>query len=287
MVELRARVVLAHASLAHTLAAAGIRALHVKGYAALEGTYASGRTSTDVDLLVHPEDAERSIQVLAAAGWPMVTDFHEGSIFMHAATLRHVQLGYVDVHRHFPGIGLDPAEAFERLWGARTQRIRAGHRLPVVDRDHQRLLVILHAARDVSRRRSDVAHVRRSADTAGWERLRALARQFHAQAAWEAATDEALQGADPRQTALFRAVNSNKTGLELFGPRWAAADGITAKARLVKDTLGVNRAHLAMGLQREATTGDVLKWQWGRVRQIAGWGAAKVRGIIPARKERP
>lgn len=287
MVPLRARVLLAHAALSHALADAGIRALHIKGYAALDGAYVPERSSTDVDLLVHPDDAPETLRVLAKQGWPLVTDFSEGSIFMHAATLRHVQLGYVDVHRLFPGIGIDPAEAFERLWAARVERIRAGHPLPVVDLQHQRLLIILHAARDVSRRRLDVSHIRGTVSEDAWQSLRRLAVAFQAQAAWEAATDEALAGAAPRQTALFRAMNSNKTGLELFGPRWAAADGPGAKARLVRDTLRVNRAHLAMGLQREVTSRDVLQWQWGRLRQIATWGTAKVHSIIPARKDRP
>ncbi|WP_227718743.1 nucleotidyltransferase family protein [Micrococcus sp. FDAARGOS_333] len=287
MVPLRARLLLAHATLTHALADAGIRALHIKGYAALDGAYVPERSSTDVDLLVHPDDAPQTLRVLAQQGWPLVTDFSEGSIFMHAATLRHVQLGYVDVHRLFPGIGIDPAEAFERLWAARVERMRAGRPLPVVDLQHQRLLIILHAARDVSRRRLDVSHIRRTVSEDAWESLRRLAVAFRAQAAWEAATDETLAGAAPRQTALFRAMNSNKTGLELFGHRWAAADGLGARARLVRDTLGVNRAHLAMDLRREVTAGDVLRWQWRRLRQVATWGAAKVRSTVATRKDRP
>lgn len=281
MIPLRARVLLAHAALAHILAEADIRALHIKGYAALDGSYVADRPSTDVDLLVHPDDASRAIRVLEAAGWPLIADFSEGSIFMHAATLRHVQLGYVDVHRLFPGIGIDPAEAFERLWAARVERIRAGHPLPVVDREHQRLLIILHAARDVSRRRLDVSHIRTTATKEEWEVLRRLAVEFRAQAAWEAATDETLPGADPRQTELFRAMNSNKTGLALFGPRWRATDGFLGKARLVRDTLTVNRAHLAMDLGRDVTHRDALAWQIGRLRQITEWVLDRFRGRSP------
>lgn len=286
MVPLRARVLLAHAALARTLADAGIRALHIKGYAALDGSYVQQRSSTDVDLLVHPEDAPRTLEVLTAAGWPMVADFSEGSIFMHAATLRHVQLGYVDVHRLFPGIGLDPAEAFERLWSARVERVRAGHPLPVVHRGHQRLLIILHAARDVSRRRLDVTHIRTTSSEEEWRGLQALAVEFGSQAAWQAATDEPLPGADPRQTALFRALNSNKTGLALFGPRWRASEGASAKARLIRDTLTVNRAHLAMDLGRKATHRDALAWQVGRIRQVAAWVRDRFRARGPRRGAR-
>lgn len=145
-----------------------------------------------------------------------------------------------------------------------------------MDADHQRLLIILHAARDAARRRLDVSHVRTESTDAEWDRLRHLAGEFDAAAAWEAATDEPLPGTDPRATALFRAMNSNKSGLELFGARWRAADGALAKARLVRDTLGVNRAHLAMDLGREVTHGDALAWQLGRVRQITAWAAGRL-----------
>lgn len=276
MVPLRARVLLAHAALSHALADAGIRALHIKGYAALDGAYVPERSSTDVDLLVHPDDAPETLRVLAKQGWPLVTDFSEGSIFMHAATLRHVQLGYVDVHRLFPGIGIDPAEAFERLWAARVERIRAGHPLPVVDLQHQRLLIILHAARDVSRRRLDVSHIRTTATADEWAGLRETARAFEASAAWVAATDEDLPEADPDEVRLYRAINTGREGAELFAVRWRHAGSLTARKRLVCDTVRVNRAHLAMDLGRDVTHRDALRWQLRRLRQIGRWVLIRV-----------
>ena len=149
------RVRLAHACIARHLEDAGLRGLHVKGYAAAPGTYAPHRTSSDVDLLVHPQDAGRVCAVLEVHGWSLVTDFHEGSIFEHAATLWHDHLGYVDVHRLFPGLGSDPAAVFEHLWRERTARVVSGRPVPVPGLDGQRLVVIVHASRDGGRGRPD------------------------------------------------------------------------------------------------------------------------------------
>lgn len=276
MVPLRARVLLAHATLASLMDRHGIRALHIKGYAALPGAYAEGRTSTDVDLLVAPGDVPAAATALAAEGWDLVTDFSEGSIFTHAATFRHVQLGYVDLHRRFPGIGLPAAEAFERLWNSHVSRIRAGRALPVLRLQEQRLLIILHAARDVGRRRSDVSHIRTTATADEWAGLREAARSFEASAAWVAATDEDLPEADPDEVRLYRAMNTGREGAELFAVRWRHAGSLSARRRLVCDTVRVNRAHLAMDLGRDVTHRDALRWQLRRLRQIGRWVLIRV-----------
>ena len=55
--DLEVRVRLAHARITHLLDRAGIRGLHVKGYATEPGVYPEHRRSSDVDLLVHLADA--------------------------------------------------------------------------------------------------------------------------------------------------------------------------------------------------------------------------------------
>lgn len=270
MVPLRARVLLAHARIAALAADIGLQALHVKGYAALPGAYDSHRTSTDVDVLTQPAEARRLLDALQSEGWELVTDFAHGSIFEHAATLRHVQLGYVDVHRHFPGIGLPAQEAFDLLWRDHGVRVRAGHPLPVPCLVHQRLLVLIHASRDPSRRRSDMDALLRLTDHDGWEAMRRAAREFHAEAAWEAATDEPL-GDDPDRVALYRAMSGGARDADLFALRWKTTKNVRDKAALVLKTLPVNRAHLSMGMDREATHWDALKWQAKRVGQASSW----------------
>ena len=94
--DLEVRVRLAHARITHLLDRAGIRGLHLKGYATEPGVYPDHRRSSDVDLLVPPADADAVIALLGSHGWEPVATFSQGSIFQHAATLWHDQLGYVD-----------------------------------------------------------------------------------------------------------------------------------------------------------------------------------------------
>lgn len=282
MLPLQARVLLAHARIASLAETHGLHVLHVKGYAAVHGVYAPGRTSTDVDVLTTEAEAPRLIRVLQEQGWEVITDFSHGSIFGHAATLRHRQLGYADVHRFFPGLGLDPAQTFETLWRQRTRRIRAGHSLPVPSLDHQRLLVLVHASRDPVRRMSDVTALRQLCTDEEWARLRETARQFHAEAAWQAATGENI-GGDPAQVALYLGMGAGVSELELFLLQWRATPRLAARFALLGRTLPVNRAHLSMSLGRAATTADALRWQWRRLCQIGRWGYRRVRSSCFAR----
>lgn len=265
------RVRLAHACIAHHLEGAGLRGLHVKGYAAAPGIYMPGRSSSDVDLLVHPEDAARACAVLEARGWRRVTDFHEGSIFEHAATLWHDHLGYVDVHRLFPGLGSDPAAAFEHLWRERTTHVISGRPVPVPGLDGQRLAVIVHAARDGGRGRPDVRHLQETLSPTEWERLRSLAADLDSQAAWDVATGEDLAPAGTAESELFTALRSHASGADLLAARWRAAGTARERVELVLHVLPVNRAHLAMRLGRPVTWRDVAREQTSRVGAGLTW----------------
>lgn len=274
------RVRLAHACTARHLEDAGLRGLHVKGYAAAPGTYAPHRTSSDVDLLVHPQDAGRVCSVLEAHGWSLVTDFHEGSIFEHAATLWHDHLGYVDVHRLFPGLGSDPAAVFEHLWRERTARVVSGRPVPVPGLDGQRLVVIVHAARDGGRGRPDVRHLQDTLSPEEWERLRSLAATLDAEAAWDVATGEDLAPGGTAESELFTALRSHASGAELLAARWRAAGTVRERAGLVARVAPVNRAHLQMRLGRPITWRDVVREQASRVGAGLTWicGRAVRRG---------
>lgn len=269
------RVRLAHACIARHLDEAGLRGLHVKGYAAAPGTYAPDRSSSDVDLLVHPEDAGRACDVLAAHGWARVADFSEGSIFEHAATLWHDHLGYVDVHRLFPGLGSDPAAVFEHLWRERTVRVISGRPVPVPSLDGQRLVVVVHAARDGGRGRADVRHLRDTLSPAEWDRLRTLAAVLDAEAAWDVATGEDLAPEGTAESELFAALRSHASGADLLAARWRAAGTVRERAALILHVLPVNRPHLQMRLGRPVTWRDVLREQASRVGAGLAWARGK------------
>ncbi|MCV7478489.1 nucleotidyltransferase family protein [Micrococcus luteus] len=272
--DFEVRVRLAHARIAHLLDRAGIRALHLKGYATEPGVYPDHRRSSDVDLLVHPSDAA-AVALLASHGWAPVADFSEGSIFEHAATLWHDHLGYVDVHRLFPGLGTDAARTFDALWAERVIHVIAGRPVPVPGPVHQRLVVIVHAARDSHRGALDVRHIRDTSSPAEWDALRQEARRLHATAAWHVATGEEADGMDAHDLALFEALQADESGLDLFRTRWRTARSARERARLVLHTLPVNRPHLQMRLGRPVTRADLWREQGARLGALAGWAWTK------------
>ncbi|MET3895760.1 Uncharacterised nucleotidyltransferase [Micrococcus luteus] len=275
---LELRVHLAHASITRLMDAAGVRALHLKGYAAEPGLYREGRTSTDVDILVPPTDADRACAALADHGWDRIAGFSEGSIFQHAATLWHSHLGYVDVHRSFPGLGPDPALTFERLWTTHTTRVIAGRPVPVPGLTHQRLVIVVHAARDSGRGRSDVAHLRHTLSAEEWGRLRGEAESLGAGAAWRAATGEGGGPADASEERIFAALQADEAGVDLLAARWAAATGPRARLALVRRAIPVNRPHLQMRLGRPPTRVDIAREQLGRVRELIAWALRRAGG---------
>lgn len=269
--ELRARVHLGHARIGHLLVTNVLRGLHVKGYAMSPGVYRSNRSSSDVDLLVHPDDAPHAVALLTSHGWTQVTDFSEGSIFEHAATLWHDHLGYVDVHRHFPGLGSSPSRAFERLWAERESRVIAGSAVPVPSLRHQRLVVVVHAARDPGRGLSDVSHLQATLSDEEWRELREQARVLDAAAAWHLATEEEVADMDEHDLSLFGALRDQETGMDMFSTRWQAAGTARDRAALLLHTIPVNRPHLQMRLGHPPSRREVLEEQVARAGALAAW----------------
>jgi len=272
---LEVRVRLAHARITHLLGRTGIRGLHLKGYATEPGVYPGHRRSSDVDLLVRPDDTATVIDILRSHGWDPIADFSEGSIFQHAATLWHDQLGYVDVHRLFPGLGASPETAFDALWSEHVHLVIAGRPVPVPSPRHQRLIVILHAARDPYRGADDVRHIRESLPAESWAALREEAHRLDAAAAWHVATGEATDGVNARQLTLFEALQESQSGLELLRTRWRSAASVRERAALVARTIPVNRPHLQMRLGRPVTRADLWREQRARLGALAGWAWTK------------
>lgn len=154
------RIRVAHAHIQWVASAHAVRVLHIKGAALDDDLRWEGRDGTDADVLVSPRDADRFVSALEAAGWVTASTFRNGSAFEHAATLSHVEFGWADVHREFPGLGSDPAESFRQLWAERTEREIAGLACAVPSLPAQALILLLHAARSPGgRARLDVEKV--------------------------------------------------------------------------------------------------------------------------------
>jgi len=181
-------VQLAHAAVQAISDRQGLDIVHIKG-AALDVSLAPrnpdgsvARLSSDADVWVRPSQIRRFVALLSAAGWKQVVRFEDGSAFEHASTFWHHYLGYLDVHRRFPGITLDERRAFELLWEERTATDIAGYPCTVPSLVAQRLIVALHVARGADRP-GDLDRAWTSLDDAGRAGVRDLADRLGATAA--------------------------------------------------------------------------------------------------------
>lgn len=182
------RVHLAHATVQAIADAAGADILHLKGPALDPALGASRPPSTDADVLVRPAHLELLFEGLALHGWQHVKPLRAGGLVQHSANWYHGELGQLDVHVRFPGIQADPARAFDALWQDR-QTTEIAHRPCVVpDLVAQRLVLLLHAARDLPRHGPDVQAAWLDATPADRDAIQALAEQLDAEVALAAAT---------------------------------------------------------------------------------------------------
>ena len=96
--------------------------LHIKGNAVDASLRPREAPGSDIDVMVRPEHVPRLHDALLQHGWVVYSSFVYGSPFGHAQTYRHPDWGYLDLHRMFPGIRLEPERAFDVLWQDRAER---------------------------------------------------------------------------------------------------------------------------------------------------------------------
>lgn len=158
----------------------GIRALVIKGRTLADDGLRPARVSSDVDLLVEPDRFDELCARITESGWTDLPGTFAGRHFsVHSRTLRREGWpAALDIHREYPGLLRDPAEAFEALW--RSRRVAVfGHRgCPVPSRPAGAVILALHGLRGTrrqARHANDVArlpHVRfRASEHAELSRL--------------------------------------------------------------------------------------------------------------------
>lgn len=105
-----------------------VRMLIIKGPGLAHHGLRAKRTSSDVDVLVHPDDFDRVTAALATAGWKR----REGSFAADRYTLHSVAFVAeewpcdVDVHRYYPGFLTEAGSVFDDLW-ARHETMEIAH----------------------------------------------------------------------------------------------------------------------------------------------------------------
>ncbi|WP_432560124.1 nucleotidyltransferase family protein [Granulicoccus sp. GXG6511] len=258
----------------------GIRLLHIKGPAVDESLLDLGPTtddspgepvprhSTDADVWVDPEAVQRFLAAMSEHGWQLKVAFEDGSAFEHAATLGHAQLGYLDVHREFPGIGLDRQGAFERLWTNRTSIEIAGLPCWVPAVSAQRLVLLLHAARGGTRR--DHPDIRRTwTDASEPERLavRRLAQNLQAEVPLAGAIGELERFRGRREYWLWKVLSESSVRHSMV-TIWAArvwAEPTPARAGRTAFRLLLPKPQRLVLLEgRAPTRRDALRAYWRR-----------------------
>ena len=182
------RVHLAHATVQAIADDSRADILHIKGPAVAQELRPEGRESVDADVLVRPSHLRQFLHGLQEHGWQQVTVLRSGGLVEHSTNWYHGELGQMDVHVRFPGIQAEAERAFERLWQGRTRREIAGHPCVVPDLTAQRLLLLLHAARDVPRYGADIAAAWHDATPEQRRNVQALAQELRADVALAAAT---------------------------------------------------------------------------------------------------
>lgn len=283
-ISMDTRLRLCHGVFQRLAESAGIDVLHVKGPAVSAALLANRvdattgercvvpRPSSDVDLLVRPRHVGRFLALLGEHGWQRKTSFESGSAFGHALNVYHPRLGNADVHRFFPGIGLDPEPAFDELWADHSTTLLGNVACPVPSVTAQRLLLLLHAGRSGGQLHPDYALCWQNASMEERGEVRVLAERFEARVGLAAAIGELDHYLDDPQYLLWRHfANERSSGrFAEWRARLRAARTWRDKASVLRGFFIINRDFVAMQVGHEPTHRDLAHAYADRIATMLG-----------------
>jgi hypothetical protein len=279
-VPLSVRVHLARPAVQVIADEAGVDVLHIKGDAVDPALRPMPSPGTDVDALVRPSDVTLLDSALRAHGWRLYSTFTFGSPFGHAQTYRHPMWGYFDLHRRFPGVRLDPAQAFDLMWAERQEIVLSGARGSVPSLAMQATLLVLNSARNpmpgedpIQRWVGEPGLDPATVDTCV-ERLRA-------HVAFAAASGDLEHYRGERDYALWRVVSQGGSRTAEWWARFRAADTFGDAMRIVIRAPLVNVEQLEHRLGRRPTSAEILAGFFARparaVRELVHGGRRTAR----------
>jgi uncharacterized protein YjiS (DUF1127 family) len=278
-IPLRARLLLARAAVQVIADHAEVDLLHIKGDAvdaAFRDPGSPGASGTDVDVLVRPAQVARMDRALRAEGWMLHSTFTNGSPFGHAQTYLHGIWGYLDLHRSFPGIEVDAAEAFEVLWQDSEVMQVAAIDCRVPAPPAQALILVLNAARSLSRGSRDVTRAWDEAAPDTRAATEALAGRLGAEVAVAAATGRLEDYRGRRSYRLWRAVSQGGTRTEEWLGRVIAAQSWSERRRVISRLPLVNTEHLGIRLGHHPSAREIAGEFFARpARAVHEWIAAR------------
>ncbi|GAA4374213.1 hypothetical protein [Agromyces bauzanensis] len=229
--------------------------LHIKGDAVESAVRPLSSPGSDVDVLVRPEHTVVLDHALRSVGWRIYSTFLGGSPFGHAQTYLHETWGFLDMHRSFPGIGIAPSPAFERLWAARRTIEFAGVDCPVPSLPAQSVIVILNAAR--ARRPLDPDGAWNNADRR--REIEIEIDELKAGLAFDAAFGRIDDHRGAREYRLWKATTEGGGRVEEWLGRVQAAPTVHDRIVVVLRAPLVNKAHLEHALGRRPSPWDIVR----------------------------
>jgi hypothetical protein len=128
------------------LAAAGIEVMVLKGAgrAVLELADLRGRYASDVDVLVRPQDYERAVEVLLAAGWDYLTGAPHRVSETAGLNLMRGKHGQVDIHQ-YPHHQLAASDYKpDALWARATRHPFLGYTVALPSATDRLLIALAH-----------------------------------------------------------------------------------------------------------------------------------------------
>lgn len=285
------RTRLAHATLQAVADDCGADILHIKGAAvhaslrparedaspdATEEERALTRVSADADVLVRPAHLGRFLAALKQYGWQGSTRLYSGGAVEHSVDWWHPELGGADIHVRFPGIQLPADRAFAALWRERRSQDIANRPCAVPCLDAQRLILLLHAARNGGTRSPDVAQSWTAATAFEQARVGALAATLRAEVALAGATGHLAEYKDRPEYDLWRLLGRAEPDVfELWIAMVKAAPTNLARARAILYAVRIKAERVEPGVKRRATVIAVLRVQGDRL-------ARGARGVLGA-----
>jgi len=155
---------LLHAWCSAQVRQANLRALFIKGPVLADQQLRAPRVSSDVDVLVHPDDFDRVCELLRRGGWAARPEVFAGRFYDdHSISFVHPSWPCdVDVHSRYPGFLADPVTVFERMWSDRDVQTYGHVDCDVSNRMASALILGLHSLRGAasgSRHEAELRHL--------------------------------------------------------------------------------------------------------------------------------
>jgi hypothetical protein len=256
-VPLAVRLLLGRAAVQVIAADVGADLLHIKGNAVDSALRPRDAPGTDIDVMVRPTHVARLHDALLRHGWVVYSSFLYGSPFGHAQTYRHTDWGYLDLHRMFPGIRLDPEQAFDELWRDRAERDFAGTLAAVPSSTAQAVLLVLNDVRSRKAARTMVRWV----DRPGLDRadVMDLVARLDARVAFAAAVGDLARYRGERDYPLWKGITEGSTRTGEWWARVRAARTPREALSIVVRAPLANVERLTHQLGRRPTRGEVLR----------------------------